>query len=637
MSVVSTSSSRNAGRSTRVRRRRRRSIVLWLVAVVALLLIADAAWAGWTTRGSLVSAQEELEVGADALRAGDLTAATEHLRAAGEQAEAAEDFRMHPAALIGGFMPFIGDDVRAVAPLARAAGWASSAGLSAVDAADAAGWSGGDISVLEADGLVDLGVLERARPGLDDAATRLQLASEEIAGIDAGGLLPPLEEAVTDARSALGEQQELVVNVRDLASVLPPMLGADGPTRYMLAFQNLSAPRGTGGYLGFVGVLEAEDGRLTLASLDPVSDVPLVPPVQVPPDVERRYGPFGVSTTMWASNYPPDVPTSSHIAMQIGEEGGVGPVDGVIWADTVWMADMLGATGPVSSTAWPEPVTQENLVEVFNRRLFESPDQASIDDLQARLGLDLWSALLTGSPEPTALTSAMSAGARSGHLAVYSTDAESQQTLERLGAAGVFDPGENPLAVVWQDASANRAGYFAEHTVGSQVTLGTDGSARARTTVTMRNEAPDGPPSELLGDGRGMPVGSWGVDVEVYLPVGAIDPQVSVTGPSVFDVDEALGHPVADAYLFADPGGRSAATVTYRLDGAATEADGVWTYRTQVVPRPMLRPVTYTLEISLPEGARVEHVSDGFVAQGNTVRWEGAPVEPTELVVSYAL
>ena len=78
-----TRSSRNGGRSTRVRRHRRRSIVFWLLALAALLLIADAAWAGWTTRDSLISAQDELETGADALREGDLTAATAHLRAAG--------------------------------------------------------------------------------------------------------------------------------------------------------------------------------------------------------------------------------------------------------------------------------------------------------------------------------------------------------------------------------------------------------------------------------------------------------------------------------------------------------------------------------------------------------------------------
>jgi hypothetical protein len=506
-----------------------------------------------------------------------------------------------------------------------------------VTAAQAAGWEGDDLPILGAQGRIDLAALAAAQPGLDDAAADLQRASEELDGIRADDLVPPLERAVTDSRTTLHEQEDLVVDVRDLAHLLPGMLGGDGPRRYMLAFQNLSAPRGTGGYLGFIGMLEADGGRLHLVSLDPVGDVEVVPPVDVPPDVARRYERFGVRTTMWASNYPPDVPTSSTIAMRIGEEAGLGAVDGVIWSDTVWMADMLAAIGPVSSEAWPEPVTSENLVEVFNRRLFESKDPATINQAQARLGLDLWAALLTRRPEPGALASAMSTGARSGHLAIFTTDGDAEETLQRLGAAGLFELGDNPLTVVWQDASANRAGFFAEHDVGSEVTIAGDGSATVRTKVGMRNGAPSGPPSELLGDGSyGVPVGFWGVDVEVYMPTDAIDPMVTVTGPSVTDIDEAYGHPVADAYLFADPGGGSSATVTYRRAAAASEADGLWTYRTQVLPRPSLRPVSYSLEIALPSGAQVVE-AQGFVSEGNVLRWSGSPTEPLELVVSYTL
>jgi hypothetical protein len=628
---------RSTSRTTRGRRRRRRSIALALVALLVLLLLADAAWAAWTTRGALLAAQDELEQGADSLRSGDLASATEHMETAASRAGTAEDFELHPSTRLAGFLPWIGDDVRAVAPLARAAGDAASAGLSLVAAAGEAGWDGGDLSILGPQGQVDLGTLERARPGLDDAATSLRRGSDELEGIAVDDLVPPLKDVVGDARSTLGEQLDLVVDARDLATALPGMLGGDGPRRYLLAFQNLSAPRGTGGYLGFVGVLEADDGRLELASLDPVGDVPVVPPVEVPPDVARRYERFGVRTTMWASNYPPDVPTSSPIAMAIWREAGLGSVDGVIWSDTVWMAGMLDAIGPVSTPAWPEPVTSENLVEVFNRRLFETQDSAEIDATQARLGLDLWAALLTRRPEPTALASAMSSGARSGNLAVYSTDDQAQAALERLDAAGLFALGDDPLAVVWQDASANRAGFFAEHEVASEVSLAADGSADVRTRVTMRNGAPSGPPSQLLGDGSdGVPVGFWGVDVEVYLPLDAIDPAVAVSRPSVTDIDEAYGHPVADAYLYADPGGRATATVDYRLDDAATEDDGVWTYRIRVVPRPSLRPVPYSLELTLPSGAQVVEAG-GFAFDGTSLRWSGSPTEPLELVVSYAL
>ena len=39
------------------------------------------------------------------------------------------------------------------------------------------------------------------------------------------------------------------------AQLLPPMLGADGPRSYLLAFQNPAEARGTGGLVGGYGVL----------------------------------------------------------------------------------------------------------------------------------------------------------------------------------------------------------------------------------------------------------------------------------------------------------------------------------------------------------------------------------------------
>ena len=116
----------------------------------------------WTTREALLSAQQELEQGADALRAGDLAQATRNVERASERADSAESFRLHPSAVVGDCCR-IGDDVRAITPSPVPPAW-SSAGLSLVAAAGEAGWEGGDLSVLEADGQVDLGMLERRSP-----------------------------------------------------------------------------------------------------------------------------------------------------------------------------------------------------------------------------------------------------------------------------------------------------------------------------------------------------------------------------------------------------------------------------------------------------------------------------------------
>ena len=559
------------------------------------------------------------------------------MRRAEERALDAERFRLHPAAAIGSFLPWIGDDIGAVVPIARAAGWAASGGASLTRAAEAAGWGSANFSLVSADGAVDLQTIEEATPGLQEAAADLERASIELDGLSPAAFVPPLARAVQEAEAELDRQTRFAVDAGTLARVLPDLLGADGSKRYLLAFQNLSAPRGTGGFLGFVGTLEAVGGRLTLASLDPVSDVPTVAPVQVPAEVARRYGPFGISTTMWASNYAPDVPTSSRIAMAIWREAGRAPVDGVIWTDTIWMRDMLRASGSVLSTAWPDPITADNLVDVFHRQIFETANPASINAVQAQLGTDLFGAVLAGRPGPRNLASALSSGARTGHLALFAHDEVVQSSLEDLGAAGLFQLGENPLAVIWQDASASKAGYFAERTVASHVSLRPDGSSEVETSVTMLNEAPTGPPSELLGEGDGVPVGWWGVDAEIYLPTDAVSPKVTATPRTLTGIDEAYGHPLADAFLFADPGGSSTATVRYEDPDTAVEAGGIWTYRIELRPQPAIRPIVHAVEIELPEGAAVVGTPRTAEVGDGSIRWEGAPTEPLELVFTYSM
>jgi hypothetical protein len=358
----------------------------------------------------------------------------------------------------------------------------------------------------------------------------------------------------------------------------------------------------------------------------------------VPDDIARRYGPFGVETTMWASNYSPDVPASSKVAMEIWERAGRPAVDGVVWADTVWMAAMVAASEPVTSPAWPEPITADNLVDILNRQVFETTDTPATNEAQTRIGSDLWASVLANQADPQELATAMSTGTRSGHFAAFSTNPDTQAILTRLGAAGDFELGETPLAVVWQDAAANRAGYFADLGVSSSVALAPDGAATVQTDVSMRNDAPAGPPSILLGGLEGgASAGYWGVDVEVYVPADAERTRVRVDEPSITGIDEAFGHPVADAFLYANSGGAATATVGYDDPSAAVQSDGVWTYATQLRPQPTLRPVTHTLEILLPESAEVLEVPDGAEVSGTTVRWTGAPTEPIDLVVRYRL
>ena len=74
-------------------------------------------------------------------------------------------------------------------------------------------------------------------------------------------------------------------------------------------------------------------------------------------------------------------------------------------------------------------------------------------------------------------------------------------------------------------------------------------------TVRMRNDAPDGPPSQLLGLPGDGPIGQFGVEMDLYLPPGAQVLESSVDGePGLQLVEREFGRPVAIQYLLADAG-----------------------------------------------------------------------------------
>ena len=611
-----------------------RAIVIGAIA----LLVVDLVWAGWVAYTGLRTARTSIEAGSDALRRGDLTLAASALAQAKDSAASAASAESHPTVMLAGALPFIGDDVHAVTTMATATEQAASAGEALAAGLAVTGWDGEGLPGFETGGRLHPGLISQASAGLQAAASGLDEAVATADTIEVDRLVQPLGTEVSEARTRLHQQSSLVGAAADLSVLLPPMLGEREPREYLLAFQNLSAPRGTGGYFGFYGTLRADDGAISLTELLPTSVVPPVDPVPVPDDVARRYARFGVDTLLYASNYSPDLPTSSEIALEIFDAAGRGAYDGVVWADTVWMAEMLRAVGPFESAAWPEPLTADNLVDVLNRQTFLIEDSNESDRVQGQIGLDVWRSLLERTVDPRAFAEAMSGAVGAGHFAVYSVEPAEEQVLVDLGADGAFEPGDNPLAVVWQDAVASRAGFFADKPVSTAVSLDAEGTATVSTEATLRQDAPHGPPSTLLGYGSGdTPVGGWAANIEVYLPVAAEDVRVKATRPSVTDVDEAFDRPVADCFLYAGPGQRMTCSVGYRVPGAASRIGDGWEYRVHVRPQAALRPSAATIEVTLPEGASVTETSPGVTVEGGVVRWSGEPVEPTDVWVRYEL
>ena len=598
----------------------------------------DGAWAATSAVRGLSDVRYQLPLGVDDLMAGRLDEAEARFALARRHADGAAGITRHPAAALADVLPLIGDDIDAIQTMGRGVARVADSASMLVDAAEAAGWDGSSLPGSDEPGTVPLEPIRAATPHLGRSATVMGEARAILARIDESTLLGPVANAATTVRVEVTRRAGALRAAAGVAELLPGFLGADEPRRYFVALQNLSAPRGTGGFLGLYGILEADDGRISLETFEHVAELGTVPAIRAPEDVEARYARFGGTTHFIAANYSPDFPTSAEVILEMWRRSGGPPLDGVIAADPVLMSYLLSAYGPVSAPAWPEPLTPGNVSAALHRDTFTLPKPES-DAAQEGIGEAFWGAVL-GSPLPIGgLIDPLTQGVRERHLQVYSVHPDEQHTLLELGADGRLDLTPNPLSVVWQDATAARAGFFARKETIHRVSLTAEGGATVETEAILENGAPDGPPSPLLGEGStGDPIGYFAAFVNVYLPEGATDVETSVEpGVSLGLIEEEFGHPVAMELVGAGPGERASMTVTYEVPEALVRRGNLWEYRLGYRPQPALTPSGLEVEVAVPPGADVVAASPGLSPSGPTLRFHGAPAAPTGMWVRFRL
>ncbi|NLF03982.1 MAG: DUF4012 domain-containing protein, partial [Actinomycetales bacterium] len=124
------------------------------------------------------------------------------------------------------------------------------------------------------DGRIDLGPLAAAAPELAKAADAGERASASVAQIDSGALLPVVAEQVDEVRAQLDEVASALRTGARVSELLPGMLGADGERRYLALFLNSAELRSTGGLVGAMAVITADDGALSMSSTRAGTDLP---------------------------------------------------------------------------------------------------------------------------------------------------------------------------------------------------------------------------------------------------------------------------------------------------------------------------------------------------------------------------
>lgn len=211
---------------TTARRRlvRRRTATLFAAAVL-VAVVAAAAWIG--VRGLL--AKDELE-SAQALAASVQRSAAELDFADSDQvvqlaahARRAADLTADPIWRAAEAIPYVGENLAAVrvvsAEFESTVTEALDPLLSAARVVSAGGRS--------ADGAIDVEALSRLQEPISRAAAVLERGAQHLDGIDRSALLEPVREGVDEFSDMLAHVRPGVSALEDVASLLPPILGAE--------------------------------------------------------------------------------------------------------------------------------------------------------------------------------------------------------------------------------------------------------------------------------------------------------------------------------------------------------------------------------------------------------------------------
>lgn len=508
------------------RRRSRALAVTLLVVVLALAVVV-----GWLAldavraRDALTAARGDVQALREHVVAGEVDAAAATLPQLQERARTAYESTHGPLWGLAAAVPWVGDDVEAVRTVSAVIDDLASEALPALMQATALV---DPAALAPVDGRLDLAPISAVAPQVVAADAAVQVARDELAAIDTDGLVGLVADPVVELRTQVDDVAATTATAARAATLLPSMLGADGPREYLLLVQNNAEPRATGGIPGIVVHLRADGGAVQVVEqLDGWAlggfGTPVLPLTE---SEDALFGPL-LGADMRDVTFTPDFTRSAALAREMWLRRVGGTVDGVLSLDPGALAHVLRATGPVTledgAVLTADDVVQTLLSTVY----LELEDPADQDEFFAQAAAAVFAAVVSGQGDAGAVVDALAQGAREGRVMVWSAHEDEQARLagtvlsgELRGAAGT----SGVIGVYLNDATEAKMGYYLDLQVtGTATECLADGGQLVHVTVTLTSDAPADAadlPWYLTGGGAVVPAGDVRTNVLLYAPLG---------------------------------------------------------------------------------------------------------------------
>jgi hypothetical protein len=535
-------------------------------AVAALLLLACCVWLGvraFLAQQEIGEAQRLAKVIQTQVVAGQGSAAQDSARQFAAHVDAGRSYVDDPVWGLAAHVPFVGTNFSTVSQLADILGTVTHQAV--LPLADVAGTIS-PATLKPSHGAVNLQPVTAARPAIVQADKALKDASAQLAALTPGdGTLPPVRDGLEHFKTVVGEAAQQVSAADTATSVLPAMLGSEGPRTYLVIFQNNAELRATGGIPGAAAEVRVDHGKITLGRQAAGKNVgPFEEPVL--PLTDQTQGLYETITGQYFQdvNLTPQFPVSARLATEMWRRQFGQKVDGVISLDPVALGYLLKATGPVKLPSG-ETMDSGNAV-----RLLLSDAYADYrvvqqkDEFFATAAAAVFQKVSAGGFQPKPMLDALAQAASERRLLAWSPDKQEQDAIVAAHLAGwppASSSSKDSFGVYLNDATGAKMDYYLREAYSvSGAVCRQDGRPTWQVDVTLTSAAPPNAatalPRYVTGGGAfGVPPGVVKTQVNVYAPQsGVFLGAWKDSKPLDVHRDADAGYPVAQTYVSLAPG-----------------------------------------------------------------------------------
>ncbi|WP_458528977.1 DUF4012 domain-containing protein [Oryzihumus sp.] len=413
-------------------------------------------------------------------------------------------------------------------------------------------------------GGVDLAPITAAREPLARAHTKAQEILARVRALPATTGIGAVDRARTQLVGQVGDLCTQLSTTHDVVTLVPPMMGADGTRRYLVAFENSTEARGLGGLPGAYAILRADRGRLTFEHFGVDSDFGGL-----------RVGLGGLSAG-YAQHFQgaapdrffgnttsgPHFPDAAKLLMRFWQARSGQHLDGAIATDPSALAMLLAVTGP-TRLADGTVLNAANVVSLTERdayaRFTDPVQRKAFLVVVAKAVAD--DVLQRGPARAVALADALGQAVGQRRLMLYSTRPAEQQVLARQPVGGTLSDTSGLFsAVVINNGGGNKLDYYLARDVTYRSGSCQGGQRPATVTIRLTNGAPRSGLTDYVAGRADLPRGSVppGTNrllVSYYATRGAGFDGATLDGrQALLTVDAQAGRPVFTSELEISPG-----------------------------------------------------------------------------------